>query len=1383
MKEEKNINLEKTLQEKDKDAYYFGLDIGTNSVGWAATNTKYELLHLRHKSAWGVRLFEEAQTAQARRMYRSNRRRIQRSHKRIEFLQDLFRNEMEKVDPTFFVRLNNSFFHVEDKDPLLNNSKYAIADDEYLNDKIIYEKYKTIYHLQKQLISDPETKYDLRLIYLALHHLIKYRGHFVQEDRDFNIDSFGKEQLNEGFSEINSYLNDKEVNFSFDLTKLVTLQKDLRKVKGIKRTTELLTDLFFGETKLTTQITNIIKLIAGASVSLNALFDDYGGEKTDKLQLSSLDYETLYDQYEQIVGEDVALIDSAKKLFDYIEVARVMKGQTLFCDAMIDKYETHKEDLKQYKAFIKNNFVELYNQIFRGEGEHKASYSRYIGFYKTKNKKQYLKKVSLEDLHKEIRKLIESVKKNKETLTINEKYIVNRLEEGDFLEKLNSTKNGSIPYQFNLYQVKKILANASKHYDFFNNITDNLTVSEKIVSIIKFRIPYYVGPLTNNKESKFAWSVKNKGQELTKVTPWNFETVINEKESALRFIERMTNDCSELSGEKVLPKSSLLYEEYEMLNKLNGLKINDERIKPDIKKLIIEQLVNRKTRVKMSDIEKYLVGRFNHPVKVEGLEENAFIDTPVIKRFRSIFNGEIDNNREMIEKIIFYRTIFSDKKMFEQKINEFTSLDDYQRKEILRLNYSGWGKFSTAFLTGYSPYAKKALLVRKDSGEVISIIDLLRNNEKVFNELLYDTSVSDPTIREIIDDYNIATKNIQEEESYVELVEESYLSPSVKRSVIQALKIVNEIIKINKNKVPAKIFVEVTRSDEVDKKGKTTTSRKDNITKLYSAIKDTAVDLKDLKNELSLKDDQALRSKKLFLYFMQQGKCMYTGQHIELGQLENYDIDHIYPQSVIKDDSFDNTVLVVAEANRTKGDNYPISSEIRSKQRQFWDNLLKNQFISDKKHARLIRNTELTEDEISTFINRQLVVTSQATTGVARILKQLFKNQSEIVFVKSRLVSDFRNDILDYPKLRELNKAHHAHDAYFNIIVGNFFNGIYTRRFYLKEKFKYNPSKAFKRDEIGLWSLVQDKKTVFRMLKRKDILFTTKTGGSEEAFYNETKMSPANKLIPLKGKGVYVQTNKYGGYTGLKTSHFILIKNNGKNKTENRLFAIDNYSLIDRNRYDLDKKRILTLEEHVGKQFEGFNIEILKNYIPSKSIIELKGVRYCITGKDKVDRFYFTKSYEPFFDNSFNNTFSILIKINNLIKDKKINPDLDEFKYRPTSIDKSRVITNETLVLEFTTLMDYTSGKPYNVYYPDISTILSANLQKFKESSFATKVQVLIDIISLLQTGSIPSLKSLNDLIGKPSINVISISSKTDASSYLILQSITGMFEKKVPLG
>ncbi|MCT7800518.1 MAG: hypothetical protein N4R24_00765, partial [Lactobacillus iners] len=58
--------------------YYLGLDLGTNSVGWAVTDDHYNIIKFHGKHMWGMRLFEEAETAKDRRLHRQARRRRQR---------------------------------------------------------------------------------------------------------------------------------------------------------------------------------------------------------------------------------------------------------------------------------------------------------------------------------------------------------------------------------------------------------------------------------------------------------------------------------------------------------------------------------------------------------------------------------------------------------------------------------------------------------------------------------------------------------------------------------------------------------------------------------------------------------------------------------------------------------------------------------------------------------------------------------------------------------------------------------------------------------------------------------------------------------------------------------------------------------------------------------------------------------------------------------------------------------------------------------------------------------------------------------------------------------------------------------------------------------
>ena len=77
----------------------------------------------------GCRLFEEATTADERRGYRSNRRRLARRKWRLNLLEELFEKEIAKIDSNFFLRLKESQYHYEDK---THQVPFAIFNDKDL---------------------------------------------------------------------------------------------------------------------------------------------------------------------------------------------------------------------------------------------------------------------------------------------------------------------------------------------------------------------------------------------------------------------------------------------------------------------------------------------------------------------------------------------------------------------------------------------------------------------------------------------------------------------------------------------------------------------------------------------------------------------------------------------------------------------------------------------------------------------------------------------------------------------------------------------------------------------------------------------------------------------------------------------------------------------------------------------------------------------------------------------------------------------------------------------------------------------------------------------------------------------------------------------------
>lgn len=70
---------------------------------------------------------------------------------------------------------------VSEKHPLFIGSEYS--------EKEYYREYPTIFHLRKELMESSEP-HDIRLVYLAIHHILKNRGHFLIDGELSKANSF-----------------------------------------------------------------------------------------------------------------------------------------------------------------------------------------------------------------------------------------------------------------------------------------------------------------------------------------------------------------------------------------------------------------------------------------------------------------------------------------------------------------------------------------------------------------------------------------------------------------------------------------------------------------------------------------------------------------------------------------------------------------------------------------------------------------------------------------------------------------------------------------------------------------------------------------------------------------------------------------------------------------------------------------------------------------------------------------------------------------------------------------------------------------------------------------------------------------------------------------
>lgn len=88
----------------------------------------------------------------------------------------------------------------------------------------------------------------------------------------------------------------------------------------------------------------------------------------------------------------------------------------------------------------------------------------------------------------------------------------------------------------------------------------------------------------------------------------------------------------------------------------------------------------------------------------------------------------------------------------------------------------------------------------------------------------------------------------------------------------------------------------------------------------------------------------------------------------------------------------------------------------------------------EKYNQALTRADGFSDENYPALLRRQLVETRQSTKAVAALLKQVLPAETEIVYVKAKIASQFRQDF-KLPKVREMNDLHHAKDAYLNIVV------------------------------------------------------------------------------------------------------------------------------------------------------------------------------------------------------------------------------------------------------------------------------------------------------------------------------------------------------------
>lgn len=1368
--------------------YYIGLDMGDASVGWAVTDTNYNILKFNGKALWGIRLFDSANTAASTRVFRSGRRRIDRTTWRLKMLQELFAEEIAKVDPGFFMRLEDSRLQLDDK---REKAVYNLFVDKSYTDKEFYQQYPTMYHLRYALATQ-KGPFDVRLLYLAVQHIAKHRGHFLFD----NLDASKVNDFNAVFSEVENYVRDEMGIEDWSCQNIDELAKVLCDV-NLGRTTKqkAMQSLLPAQTK---QQKAIIQLFSGGKAKLAELFVDEELDECEKKSVSFQDDDL--NEFEPVLtaalGERYEGLLRFKAIYDWSLLAKILHLDTskkdedeqhLLSECKVQVYEDHKRDLAVLKSMLKGK--PLCNKIFRQDGD--ISYEKYAKGIKGRNQIDFCK-----DLKKQLEGIAEYKKIMQEITSIDdakteEERLLFRITNGFAFPKQTTKDNGIIPIQVHLAELKCILDNAEGYLPFLGETDNNgLSVREKIEQIVKFRIPYYVGPLAGTRMSREqgrCWVVR----KHEKIYPWNFTEIVNLEESAEKFITNMTAKCTYLVGEDVLPKESLLYSEFMVRNAINNITVDGERLPVDVLEKIFKQLFLAKTsKVTKKTLERFFRQENISFQNIGGIDDKINASMKSYNDFRRIFGEDyIQLHRDEIENIIRWITLFCDeKKMLVTKIkNTYPQISDDEIKAIKKLKYKDWGRLSATLLNSSTiAYEDKAF------GELVTIISALRHTNKNFMELLSSYCYYDFIGK--IKEFNGSRQSSNGKPTYKD-VEELYVSPSVKRSIWQTLTILEEIKKIMGCE-PKRIFIEMARSKEESKR---TDSRLKKLQDLYKKCREENIDFmprKDefnaLKTQLSSKKEENLRSDKLYLYYTQMGRCMYTGERIELASLYDnnlYDIDHIYPRSKTKDDSLSNRVLVKKQVSAAKTDTYPLDATIRTKMHSFWKLLYDKGFIDERKYERLTRSTQLRDEELAGFISRQLVETRQSTKAVAAILKTAYQN-SEVVYVKAGNVSDFRQQF-KFVKCREVNDLHHAKDAYLNIVVGNCYHVKFTanplnfitknqdnRRYSLKPEIFYKFS--IKRDGEIAWLGGEDgtMATVARTMHKNNILFTRQAVEGKGELFDQQPLKAKGGQLPLKA-GLSIE--KYGGYNSLTTAYFAVVKSEGKKGAVQ--LSIEAIPLVYAKQGEIAVQKYLTEVVQLCKP------EIMLPKIKKYSLFKINGFPMHISGRtgnrmlfygagqlclDEADVDYLKKALK--YENDIaENELVIADKNSDDIQKQQAQKNLDYYN------QKWRIGRKVNMHI-YDMLLAKSGNNLYKNRPASQTTDLQEQREFFEKLSLANQIHVIGEVLKLFKCASASANLKLLDKGNACGVIKVSNNILKFKQCVLINQSPTGVFEQEVDL-
>jgi len=497
------------------------------------------------------------------------------------------------------------------------------------------------------------------------------------------------------------------------------------------------------------------------------------------------------------------------------------------------------------------------------------------------------------------------------------------------------------------------------------------------------------------------------------------------------FFEALIGSCSIYPAEIRAAKSSYTAQEFNLLNDLNNLRISaieDGKLTQAQKEKIINiiktkeifgsakmlKLIADTVGCAVDEIAGFRIDRKNKP------EFHTFEVYRKISKALQNIDGidSVSLSREIYDKLAHILTINTDASEIRAQITEH--LPQLARTEVIdsfialkkKGTFSGWHSLS----------------LRAMNEMILELSASSKNQMQMLHE------------RNIVKDYKTKFQSC----TYIpikEVLTEIY-NPIAARSIRQALKIVNEILKQYKDL--SSIVIEMPR-DYIS-----TDEERKQLKAFQAKNEDEKSDaIKRAKEEYNFSEEVFAGHKelmlKLRLWYQQNQRCIYSGKTISVKDLVHnknmFEIDHIIPESISADDGQNNKVLCYAGENQVKLQQSPF--QYYKNKTGGWDfNQYKSFVLSlynDGKGtiSKTKKDLLLLEDDINKwevrqgFIARNLVDTRYASKVVLNTLQDFFtarQQTTQVKVVRGKFVAQQRRK-WNIKKDRDESYAHHAIDA------------------------------------------------------------------------------------------------------------------------------------------------------------------------------------------------------------------------------------------------------------------------------------------------------------------------------------------------------------------